>query len=207
VVINLEYDTALYVEKLQKFLDQPLCLDNPRYLDLSVTKEVNKEVLQNAAKQRPLSDPLIRALGLILETMTKGPFELTRLGVNELLKSYLVRVQKENETACTRCYLDCICQLYLYSLLEHYPYTDLFWECLSQYFDTVSRYLIENKLTDSCEVFLKKVSAMGKCAAQKGLHTSSVQHFLHNMEVWAREEGFPELADIARNHRFNLETF
>lgn len=203
----MEYDTALFVWKLQEILDQPLCLDNPRYLDLSVTKEATKELLQNAANQPPLSDPLIRVLGLILETMTKGPFELTRLGVNELLKSYLSRVQKENEAPCTRCYLDCIYQLYLYSLLEHYPYPDLFWESLSRYFDAVSRYLIENKLADSCEIFLKKVSAMGKFAALKGLPTSSLQHFLHNIEIWAREEGFPELADSARNHRFNLETF
>jgi hypothetical protein len=48
---------------------------------------------------------------------------------------------------------------------------------------------------------------MGKSAAQKGLHTSSIQHFLHNLEIRAREEGFTELADSAKNHRFNLEAF
>lgn len=205
--MNMEYDPSLFVGKLQEILDQSPCLDNSRYLDLTRTVETTRELLQNEAKKPPLSDPLIRVLGLILESMDNGPFEMTRLGINELLKSYLVRVNGENEAACTRCYLDCIYQLYLYSLLDSYPYTELFWESLSRCFDPVSRYLIENKLIHSCEVFLIKVSSMGKRAALKGLHTSSIQHYLHNIEIWAREEGFPDLADSARNHRFNLETF
>ena len=203
----MDWDTALYVEKLREILEQPLGLDNPLYLDLSAAGEITKDALLKAAQEPPRPDPLIRALGLILETMREGPFELTRLGVNELLKSYLLRIAKENEAACTRCYLDCIYQLYLNSLLPQYPYAALFWESLSRCLDTVGRYLIAHNLACSLEFYLKKVAVMGKHAALKGLHTSSIQHLLHNIETWARREGFPELADSARNQRFNLETF
>lgn len=201
-------DPARFVAKLQSILAEPLCLEgNPRYIDLSRDNQVDDDGLHSSLAELPPSDPLIKALTVILQSMERGPFDLTRLGINELLKSYLFRVDETNQENCTHCYLNCIYQLYLFGLLENYPYTDLFWEFLSLCFDTVSKYLIEHKLDRGCQVFLNKVSTMGKWAAQKGLHTSSIQHFLHNMEIWAREEGFSELADSAKNHRFNLETF
>lgn len=198
----MRYNSTLFVEELQKILSQPLSPEDHSYLDLSAAKEVSLDMLADV----PPADPLTEAVGLILDSMNHGPFELTRLGINELLKSYLSRVSKENERSCTRSYLDCIYQLYLFALLERYPYTDLFWEYLSLCFDTVSRHLVEHKLLVSCQVFLSKVTLMGKWAAQKNLHTNLIQHFLHNMEIWAREEGYLELADSAKNHRFNLET-
>lgn len=204
----MRFDTAEYVRELKSILSEPLFLEeSPGYLDLSGAKSLDREILTSSSAQLPDSDPLTKALGLILTTMEKGPFKLTCLGINELLKAYLIQVSQENEEACTKCFLDCIYEIYLFGLLDTYPYTDLFWEYLSLCFDTVSKYLIDRKFIVGCQVFLIKVSTMGKWAAQKGLHTSSIQHFLHNMEDWARKEGFSELADSAQNHRFNLETF
>ncbi len=204
----MTHDTIHFVENLQKILTSPLCLqENSGYLDLSCCKDIKEEELYKQAGNLPQYDPITEALALILETMEKGPFELTRLGINELLKSYLIQVQPDNEEPCTKCYFECIYQTYLFSLLDIYPYTDLFWEYISTCFDTISKYLIMHKLNKGCQVFLDKISIMGKLSAQKGLHTSSIQHFLHNMESWAREEGFDELADNAKNNRFNLEAF
>lgn len=202
----MTHNTVNFVENLQEILANPLCLrENSSYLDLSCCKDIKEDELYEQARILPKHDPLTEAIALILETMEKGPFELTRLGINELLKSYLIQVQPDNEELCTECYLNCIYQTYLFSLLDIYPYTDLFWEHLSTCFDTISKYLIMNKLNKGCQVFLNKISIMGKLSAQKGLHTSSIQHFLHNMEIWAREEGFSDLADNAKNNRFNLE--
>lgn len=204
----MNYDTSLYVENLQKILSEPLCIQgNPQYLDISSSQLIEDELLREAKDQVPPSDPLIKALGLILESMEKGPFDLTRFGINELLKSYLFKVNEENQEYCTMCYLNCIYQIYLYGLMEYYPFTDLLWEYLSLCFHAMGIYLVDHKLDKGCHVFLNKVSTMGKLAAQKGLHTSSIQHFLHNLEIRANESGFPDLADNAKNHRFNLETF
>lgn len=204
----MKLDTCSFVKELQSVLSQPLCLEgNPTYLDISITKEITDEDLNKSKENCPITDPLTTALSMVLDTMRWGPFQYTSLGINELLKSYLLQIQDNNQEDCTKCYMSCIYQIYLAGILKEYPYTDLFWEHLSQCFDTVSKYLIQHKLNKGCQVFLNKVSKMGKRAAQKGLHTSSIQHFLHNMEIWAREEGFIELADSAKNHRFNLETF
>jgi hypothetical protein len=81
------------------------------------------------------------------------------------------------------------------------------WDYLSRCFDTVGQFLVEQKLDRGCLVFLNDVSSMGKTSAGKGLHTSLIQHLFHNLELQARKEGFDELADSAKNYRFNLEIF
>lgn len=204
----MNYDTALFVENLQKILSEPLCYrGNPQYLDISSSQLIEDERLKEAKNQLPPADPLTKALGLILESMERGPFDLTRFGINELLKSFLLEVNEENQEYCTKCYLNCIYQLYLYGIMEYYPFTDLIWEYLSLCFHTIGIYLLDHQLVKGCQIFLNKVSTMGKLAAQKGLHTSSIQHFLHNLEIRANESGFADLADSAKNYRFNLETF
>jgi hypothetical protein len=66
---------------------------------------------------------------------------------------------------------------------------------------------LEKGYLKGCEIFLQQIAAMGKTAAQRGLHTSSIQHFLHTLELRAKELNCDELAAAAKNHRFNLEIF
>ncbi|PKM90682.1 MAG: hypothetical protein CVU87_01590 [Firmicutes bacterium HGW-Firmicutes-12] len=203
----MQQSTKQFLEDLKKHLVEPLCLSKDNtYVDLATNQRIEFDLLSVDENYLPPNDPLIQVLAIILQTMQEGPFEFTRLGVNELLKSYLRRVNTDNEQSCTLCYLECIYQLSLYGLLENYPYTNFFWDYLCKCFDTISKYLIEYSLVFACQVFLYKVSVMAKDAAQKNLHTSSIQHLLHNIEIWARAEGYYELADDAKNKRFNLET-
>lgn len=204
----MEYNPAPFVAGLQKiFTEEMYWEENTDYLDISASSQINRDALETALRIVPPPQPLIQALAIILLTMEQGPFDLTRLGINELLKSYLRQVNKENQGFCTQAYLNCIYQIYLFNLTGDYPFKDLLWEYLSRCFTTVGRFLVEQSLVEGCQIFLNQVSTMGKSAAQKGLHTSSIQSFLHSLEVRAREEGFTELADSAQNHRFNLETF
>lgn len=202
----MEKTTSQFIEELQALLSQPVCLAKPEsYLDIAAYKKISPEMFFDDEHFLPPNDPLIQVQAKILQTMRHGPFEFTRLGVNELLKAYLKNVGIEDEEACTRCYLECLYQLYLFCLLDSYPYTELFWDYLNRCFDSVSKYLIENMFVLSCQEFLFKVSAMGKKAAEKNLPTGTIQHSFHNIEIWARSKGFIELADKAKNYRFNLE--
>lgn len=204
----MSIDLVQIVAEIQNNLVQyTFSQEQEGYLDISSINKVNEQTLRGAMNKLPPPDPLINALALILTTMQGGPFDFTRLSINELLKSYLYQVTTENQEACTQKYLNCVYEIYLCMIAQGYPFQELLWEYLSQCFNTISKYLIEHRLAEGCQVFLNKVATMGKSAAGQGLHTSSIQHFLHNLEVRAREEGFMELADSARNHRFNLETF
>ncbi|MDD2402159.1 MAG: hypothetical protein PHI90_10800 [Clostridia bacterium] len=205
---NYTYDSFLFVKKLQEILSQPPCFENnTSYLDLGQVSSIDDTKLETTFGHIPPSDPLTKALGYILQSMRRKPFTLTKLGINELLKSYLYHINTDNQKVFTTCYLGCIEQIFLSCLSKNYPFTNLLWEYLSRCFNTVSEYLVAHKLEQGCQVFLDKVSCISKTAAQEGLHTSLIQYFLHNLEIWAREEGYIELADNAKNYRFNIETF
>lgn len=208
-MLPLCYDVTVFVRELQEILAAvPAGQDHAFvYLDISQSCEIDETKLHESMGQLPPGDPLVKALGRVLSTMKEGPFELTRLGINELIKSYLYRVNKENQEPYTHAYLNCIQQIYLTGAAGNYPFIDLLWEYLSRIFHTVSIFLLDRYLVQACRIFLSKVSSMGRSAAQRGLPTSSIQHFLYNMEIRAHEEGFAELARTAKSHRFNLETF
>lgn len=205
-VIIMEKTTSQFIQELKTLMCQPLCLsESESYLDIAVHKKIFPNMLLADEHYPPPNNPLIQVQAKILQTMQHGPFEYTRLGVNELLKAYLKNVSIEQEDACTRLYLECVYQLYLYSLLGSYPYTELFWDYLNLCFDSVSKFLIEYMCVEACQEFLFKVSLMGKKAAEKNFPTGTIQHSFHNIEIWARSKGFAELADKAKNYRFNLE--
>lgn len=197
-----------FTHKIKEILARPLCLKNSnKYLDLAQVSDIKEINLNESKDVTPDDDPIAEATYLIIETMRDCNLTLTKIGVNELLKAYLGLINSEHEKECTELFSDYLLEIYLYSLQKDYPYTDLLWNYLSNCFHIVSQYLLENGYIEGCEIFLQQIAAMGKAAAQKGLHTSTIQHFLHTLELRAKELGYPELAAAAKNHRFNLETF
>ncbi|MFZ5944322.1 MAG: hypothetical protein ACOYVD_09445 [Bacillota bacterium] len=178
-----------------------------KYLDLAEVTTLDKELLLKLDKISPEQHPVAEAKFLIIKTMKDCNLTQTKIGINELLKAFLKTIEKDNEKICTETFTECIFEIYLYSLQKDYPFTDLVWSYLSNCFHVVSQFLVEEGYVAGCEIFLQHIAAMGKTAAQKGLHTSSIQHFLHTLEMRAQELELPELAAVAKNHRFNLEIF
>lgn len=197
-----------FTKEVQSILSRPLCLPRSgKYLDLAQISDFNKICLEESAGFLPEEDPIAEVTFLIIQSMKEFHLAQTKIGINELLKAYLRIITTDHEEECTELFSDYIFEIYLYSLQKNYPYTDLLWNYLSNCFHVVSQYLLEKGYIKGCEIFLQKIATMGKTAAQKGLHTSSIQHFLHTLELRAGELGYTELAAVAKNHRFNLEIF
>jgi len=202
-----------FAKSIQELLALPLDIKKEsNYLDLSQNTlsqntPIDKNTLLEKIKTLPEENPLAEAVFLVIQTMEQNHLTKAKIGINEIFKAYLRNIDQENQKECTEIFTDYFFEIYLYSLQKCFPYTDLFWSYLSSCFHTVSQYLVETGCIEGCEVFLQKIAAMGKTAAQKGLHTSNIQHLLHTLELRARELGYDELANTAKNHRFNLETF
>lgn len=198
-----------FTSNLQEILARPwdLTEEKSEYLDLSQTTRLNKDILLEKIDILPDYNPLAEAVNLVIKAMQENHLTRIKLGINEILKAYLRDINEQNQKKCTEIYINSIYEIYLYSLQKDFPYTDLLWGYLSNCFHTVSLFLVEIHFEEGCKGFLQMVATMGKTAAQKGLHTSSIQHFLHNIEIRAQELGFENLAAEAKNHRFNLETF
>jgi len=200
--------TIEFCKIIREILAKPLCLPKSgRYLDLAKFSDLNVINPEEREIDWPDQNPIAEATHLIIETMIGCNLTLTKMGINELLKAYLRFINSENEKDCTELFSDYIYEIYLYGLKTDYPYTDLLWNYLSNCFHVVSQYLLEKGYTEGCRIFLQQIAAMGKAAAQKGLHTSTIQHFLHTLELRAKELNQSELAAAAKNHRFILEIF
>lgn len=193
---------------LQKILAKPIpTVKECPYIDLAnIPNPLDKNKLLQGINQVPPANPLDEAFCYVLSALRFGYLDLVKIGTNEMLKAFLIQINEENQEPLTKVIMSKIQQLFLYSYQNAFPYNDLLWEYLSLCFDTVCFYLVEMGMERGCEIFLNTVASLGKLAAQKGLHTSSLQHFLHNLEVRAREQNLNDLAHIAKNHRFNIET-
>lgn len=178
-----------------------------KYLDLAQVTDFSNLNLEDTKNIPPDEDPIGEATFLIIESMKECHLTITKIGINELLKAFLRLVESKHEKECTELFSEYIFEIFLYSLKNDYPFTDLLWNYLSNCFHVVTQYLLEQGYIEGCQIFLQQIAAMGKAAAQKGLHTSTIQHFLHTLELRARELDYPELAAAAKNHRFNLEIF
>ena len=197
-----------FVKNLQGLLKNPInFIEDSHYLDLSITKSLCREKLIERKDLFPSHSPLSEAVCLIIHSMQGCNLSKTKMGINELLKVYLFNITNDNQEECTEVFLGFIYEIYLYSLKDDYPYTDLLWGYLSKCFFPIAMFLIEEGYVEGCKIFLSNVATMGKIAAQKGLHTSNIQEFLHTLELRAHELGYEELGGVAKNHRFNLETF
>jgi hypothetical protein len=197
-----------FASAIQELLSRPFSLEKDgEYLDLAQISSINKELLLKKVNIPPQPNPIAEAVSLVIETMKGCHLTRTKIGINEILKTYLLIINHENEKECTELFSGYLYEIYLYSLQKNYPYTDLLWNYLSNCFHVVSLYLVEAGYVEGCKIFLQQIATMGKMAAQKGLHTSSIQHFLHTLELKAQELGFTEFAAVAKNHRFNLEIF
>jgi len=197
-----------FASTIRELFSQPFCSPlEGNYLDLAQVTDLNKIDLEKKIHILPEPNPIAEATFLIIQSMKECHLTQTKIGVNELLKAYLNVINKDHEKECSEVFSDYLFEIYLYSLQKNYPYTDLLWNYLSNCFHVVSQYLLESGYVRGCEIFLQQIAAMGKTAAQKGLHTSSIQHFLHTLELRAGELGYSDLAAAAKNHRFNLEIF
>lgn len=176
------------------------------YLDLADLSDYKTALHKEEIDTAPLDNPLIDATSLIVKSMKSCHLTHTKLGINELLKSFLCNIDSDNQEKCAEMYSDFLYELFLYCIQDVFPYTDLLWNYLGNCFHTVSLILVEKGYVNACDILLKKISIMGKVAAQKGLHTSNIQHFLYTLEVRASELNYTDIASLAENYRFNLES-
>lgn len=213
--LSLMLNKVIFMSTIQEFLktlqgcfQAPLNIpEENTYLDLSLTKRITAELLTQNKDLLPAQDLIAEGVCLVIETLKDCHLTKAKLGINELLKAYLLNINEENQEKVTEIFLDYLYEIYLYSLKDSFPYTDLLWGYLSQCFFPIAMFLIEEGYIEGCQVFLLKTAYMGKIAAQKGLHTSSIQEFLHTLELRAQELGYEDLGATAKNHRFNLELF
>lgn len=174
------------------------------YLDLAEHYRIFDENLQ--AVDNLFFEPLSEAFCLIINELNKNNIDKAKMGINELLKFYLRKVKKDNQGRCTHLFMTRIKYIFLYSLLDSFPFTELLWQYMCKCIQPVGFYLLEKQLNEACLVYSDYIFIIGKAAARKGLPTDKLQHFLRMTEVKALEAGLDKLAGHVKNHRHNIES-
>lgn len=185
-------------------------LNNPtNYLDLSndlSPKELKEILIEDFQDYIPV-DPMIVVFEAILTRVDRDQIDRVKIGVNELLKSLLQSLNEKNEKSLTDKYLYRVRLIFKRSLSGGFPYYDDLWDYISNSFNTVGIYLLDANFLKASKLLLETTAKLGKIAAQKGLATSSTQWCLRNLENKAISLNLIDLGNLAKNFRFNLESY
>lgn len=190
---------------LQQVLAEPWEDTAPgSYLRLDQVDQVTLNALvQDQGK--PPTDPLIDAFNLIMEQAQSLFAENIVFGINEVFKTYLKKINPENQDNLTDRVLECMKMIFLFITEERFPYTEKIWEAMSAMIKPVGAFLIKERFTTSSIDFFQFAAFLGKHAARKGLSTGSLQHAFRIWELDARSCSCQDLQSLARNLRQNLE--
>lgn len=198
-----------FIQKLKEILNQVEVpsdkyeITYANYLDLGhQTKIPFKKLFQ---EEKIPQDMIAEAFSLIIKYMSHNDLDKIKFGLNELLKSYLKKINHDNQKNCTNMFLPRIISVFLCSLLPSFAFRDLLWQYLCRCLQSCGFYLISQQLTEANHIYSDYVAYMGKTAAREGLPTDKIQHFLRMTEVKALESGNDQLAGHVKNLRHNLE--
>jgi hypothetical protein len=199
-------DLHKFAVRLQQVLSKPWDFTGPKnYICLHHINEVTREML-NGDTGCPEGDPLTDAFNLIIEQAQHLYAENIVLGINEILKTYLKRVNEENQKAITLRVMECLKLLFQFITGDNFPYTEKIWEAISLMTKPVGLFLIRERLFAACAVFFESAAFLGRQAARKGLSTGILQHAFRISELASRKASHPELASLLQNLRQNLES-
>lgn len=153
----------------------------------------------------PPDDPLAAAVEVILEQIRYARLDKVKLGINELLKNYVLTVDESCDEQLAGRYLHQVQLIFKRCLMQDFPYQDEVWNYLGACLQTVGLYLMNCTFFKAAELVVEYIDHMGKTAARRGLPTASTQSCLRTLENRAGELGHSALAARAKNARFNLE--
>ncbi len=210
MVVN---STSVFLEKLQRYLSQiEVSSDGDdkntgaAYLDLAERYKLLVEDLTVSEDDTLPFEPLSEAFSLIVSELNRNNLDKGKIGINEILKFYLRKINKSNQEKCTHLFLIRIKYVFVYSLLPSFPFTDMLWQYICKCIQPVGFYLLDKQFAEACLIFSDYIANIGKIAAHEGLPTDKIQHYLRMTETKALEVGLDQLAGHVKNHRHNLES-
>ncbi|ATW23493.1 hypothetical protein [Candidatus Formimonas warabiya] len=194
-----------FTATLKEILDDPWDLPETNdYIRLDTIGEVCPDHLLRD-NSLPPADPLVDAFNIIIEQAQNLFVDNITLGMNEILKAYLKKINPGNQSLLTSRVIEYVHLIFLFITKESFPYTEKIWEDMSAMAKPVGICLIRNNLTQASLLFFEFLAGLGKQAARTGLSTGTLQHGFRVWELNARDCSCTEVESLVRNLRQNLE--
>jgi len=193
-----------YLAQLRDVLAQSSFTTANGYLDLAtMDNPVEREKLLSTI---PPPDNLASFQEIVMEEIAKCSSDKIKIGINELLKHLLATIDKDREHYLAERYLYRVRMVFKRCLLPDFPYAEEVWNYICDCLRSTGTFLVEGDYYIAAREVINSLAGMGRIAALKGLPTANTQSSLRIMENMALKKKEQQLASIAKNARFNLET-
>ncbi len=174
------------------------------YIDLAKSETV--------PAQEELLSPVTPSEGLsgfqeiMMEEIARCHLDKIKIGINEMLKHLLSQINRENEETMAELYMYRLRMIFSRCLMPDFPFPEEVWNYICDCLRTVGSFLAQDGFYEACREIIDATAGMGRIAALQGLPTGNTQSTLRTLENKALENGEKQLASVAKNARFNLET-
>jgi len=196
----------LFVVNLREILSASWEAEVPsEYLRLDETDVVDYSLLQADINHLPPADPLSDAFTLIMDQLLNLHLDNMLLGLNEIYKAYLGKINPKNQDRLTHRLISKLKLFFHYMTEKNFPYTEQVWEAMCSMAKPVGLFLVRNGLSPAASLFLEFMSIAGKQAARNDLNTRTLQHVFRVLELAVQEVQWEEMKSLLQNLRQNLE--
>jgi hypothetical protein len=179
--------------------------NDSKYLDLGQISECTPELLEETADLVPQVNPVYLAFLQIAESLGKNEIVHAKLGINELLRFYLLHTKNSDPDYPGEVFLKYLYLIVLLFTRENYPYEQYFYDYLLRCYHPVCNFLLAGGSEKEIRAFMQHIVGVGKIAAQKQMDTGSIHQLLRNIETFAQANRLSALASQAKDCRYTLE--
>jgi len=195
-----------YLQEIRKILTRSSIRqrNTDKYLDLaSLQGPPSPEELNSTALP---GDALVTFQEMLMLEISKFSLDKIKVGINELLKHFMVSINPELEDTLAEHYMYRLRLIFKRCLMPDFPFPEEIWNYICDCLRTTGSFLLEEGYYTASREIIDSLAGMGRIAAVKGLPTANTQSSLRILENRAIDRGEKALASVAKNARFNLET-
>lgn len=174
------------------------------YTDLAAAETFTQEKPGADAGTPP--DNLVSFQEIMMVEIANCNLDKIQLGINELLKHFLKTISRDREQYMAEQYLYRLRMIFKRCLLPDFPFAEEIWNYICACLRSTGSHLLEQEYYAAVREIIDSLSGMGRIAALHGLPTANTQSSLRILENKALEKNEKQLASVAKNARFNLET-
>ncbi len=202
-------DMENFISKVRKYLSD---FDSDIMSNSSKGKYIDLAKIQNLATTEELKDSklphdnLMMFQEVIMAEISRCNSDKVKIGINELLKHLLLTIDKDTEHHLSERYLYRLRMIFKRCLMPDFPFPEEIWNYICDCLRSAGAYLVENEYYLAAREMIDSLAQMGRIAALKGMPTANTQSSLRIIENRALAKNQKQLASVAKNARFNLET-
>lgn len=198
-------DIGTFICKLRNLLsDFDSETGQEEYVDLAAIQ--NLTTAGELADTTVPRDKLVVFQEMMMSEIARCNSDKVKIGINELLKHLLRTINKDTEHYLSERYLYRLRMIFKRCLMPDFPFPEEIWNYICDCLRSVGAYLVENEYYIAAREIIDSLAQMGRIAALKGMPTANTQSSLRLIENKALVKNQKELASVAKNARFNLET-